>query len=274
MPLSKDQFESIIDYIAEHQDYREKLLDALKPDILVDRNEFREALDEIKQLRVDFNTRFEEQTKTFNTRFEEQTKTFNTRFEEQTKTFNTRFEEHSNEIKQLRIDFNTRFEEQNKLYDQKFEKLISEMNKGFEFMKSELNEFSGKYGYLRENEIRRFLREFLSAQGISVDKIKHHQIIDEKGIVFREGYITEIDLYYEHQDGVWAIEIKASVDERDVFHFNKVCDLLTKRYKKTILKKIITCHQIDEKAENDSKHSNIEIWLASKEDPILVYPDS
>ncbi len=274
-----DQYEDLLKYIRNHPEFRERLREALFLDEYVRRSDLIEIVTELKHLREDMNRELALLREDSNKRFEAQTKELallredsNKRFEEHSNEMKSlakelarlreessrRFEEHSNEMKSLAKELARLREESSR----RFEELLQYMERRFTLLSAELAEFSSKSGHQREAEIRQFLIEFLKSQNLPVEKIKHYRIIDEKGVVFRVNYVTDVDIYYESENGVWLFELKASVDHNDVFHFNKICQLFELAYKKEVRRKIISCYKITDEGKVEADVLGIEVWLA------------
>ena len=98
------------------------------------------------------------------------------------------------------------------------------------------------------------------------------QVIDQKGVVFAKGYITDIDLYLEKDNEVWVFEFKANCDRFDMFGSHKVCELLVEEDGKKVTRKILACFSFENGMDIDADRFDIEIWKPKTRVPGFVFP--
>ncbi|RMG41496.1 MAG: hypothetical protein D6732_02370 [Methanobacteriota archaeon] len=183
------------------------------------------------------------------------------------------------EIKSIREEMKLQNEEiksireEMKLQNDRIDKLIIAMNNGFSLIHADLAKISSKYGRMREEEARKLLDEVLKHFGVPSYKVRKVQVIDKEGIVFAKGYITDVDLYLEKDEEVWAFEFKANCDRFDLFGFHKICELLEKGYGKKVSRKILACFDASDEVKVDAETFGIEIWQPKTEIPGLVLPN-
>ena len=183
----------------------------------------------------------------------------------ETKSIREEMKQQNEEIKSIR--------EEMKQQNDRIDKLIVAMNNGFALVHNELAKFSSKYGKMREEEARKLLDEVLKHFGVPLYKVKKVQVIDQEGVVFAKGYITDVDLYLEKDNEVWAFEFKANCDRFDLFGFHKVCELLEKGYGKKVTRKVLACFDASDEVEMDAETFGIEIWKPKIKVPGLVLPN-
>ncbi len=183
------------------------------------------------------------------------------------------------EIKSIREEMKLQNEEiksireEMKQQNDRIENLIVAMNNGFSLLHNEMAKISSKYGKMREQEAHKLLNEVLKHLGMPSFKVRKVQLIDKEGIVFGKGYITDVDLYLEKDDEVWAFEFKANCDRFDLFGFHKVCELLEKGYGKKVVRKILACFDLSDEVREDAKTFGIEIWQPEPQIPGVVLPN-
>ncbi len=227
------------------------------------REEMKQQNEEIKSIREEMKQQNEEiknlrmETKSIREEMKQQN--------EEIKSIREEMKQQNEEIKSIR--------EEMKQQNDRIDKLIVAMNNGFALVHNELAKFSSKYGKMREEEARKLLDEVLKHFGVPLYKVKKVQVIDQEGVVFAKGYITDVDLYLEKDNEVWAFEFKANCDRFDLFGFHKVCELLEKGYGKKVTRKVLACFDASDEVEMDAETFGIEIWKPKIKVPGLVLPN-
>ena len=197
---------------------------------------------------------------------------------EEIKSIREEMKQQNEEIKSIREEMKQQNEEIKNLREEmkhqnaRIDRLIESMNNGFSLVHDELAKVSSKYGKMREEEARKLLDEVLKHFGVPSYKVKKMQVIDQEGIVFAKGYITDIDLYLEKDNEVWAFEFKANCDRFDLFGFHKICELLENGYGKKVTRKILACFSFEDGVDIDADRFDIEIWKPKARVPGLVFP--
>ena len=163
-----------------------------------------DMLQEIKQLRIDMNRRFEAVDK---------------RFEEMDRRFET-----------LIAEMNRRFE----AVDKRFEEIMT----AFHALRRDVAAVSTRYGLRLEDIFRDVFREALSLEGIKPESIRRLVVLDPDGEVVEPGEVTDLDIYMHDSECV-AIEVKSRIDSHDIRRFEKTIRLAEKQEGIKVTKRII-----------------------------------
>ncbi len=163
-----------MEFLQTHPEYREKLAEMLSPTQFVKRDELTELLEEIKQLRIESNQRFETLQEQMDKRFEQVDK----RFEALIAEMNKRFEQVDKRFEQV----NKRFEQGDYKFDKVFQRL---------------DDMSTAFGHDFEEFNSLWLQEYLIAQGYPKLTIKKRTFVDQNYEVFPDSTDVEVDVYNE-----------------------------------------------------------------------------
>jgi hypothetical protein len=267
--------------LRDDPDFRTQVIGVLA-ETLGTKAEFNALLQELREMRIESDKRFQEMREDFNKRFEQVDK----RFEQVDK----RFEQMDKRFQEMREDFNKRFEQVDKRFEQvdkRFEqvdKRFEQMDKRFQEMREDflttrqdfenrfrhitlrLNELTigmgslgGRTGKALEDVIRQVIEEYSG-----IEKLKAERLIleDIEGEVFGiKGATVEFDAYVT--DGKrFLVEIKGYTDENDVLNFHRKSVFAEKKLGWKFDKVVIT-PAIDKRALKRCEELGIEVHAFS-----------
>jgi hypothetical protein len=172
--------------------------------------------DEIKEIIIHFDKRFEAMDKRFETMQEQMDK----RFEAMDKRF---------EAMQEQMD--KRFETMQEQMDKRFEALQLQINSNYLELRSAIDNIGDRGGKGLEEMVLKLLIEQNKLKNIDFSSIERRTLIDEDGDVFPRSYSTDIDILMENGKTI-LMEIKFKIDHRDIYHFVQVSKLYEKLFKK------------------------------------------
>ncbi|MFV2014427.1 MAG: hypothetical protein ACC656_03285 [Candidatus Heimdallarchaeota archaeon] len=184
--------EQLINTLKEKPRLREMLLDQLQPSTFVHRDELTVLLEEIKQLRIDTNKRFEELINSTNKRFEELINSTNKRFEELINSMNKRFEA---------VD--KRFE----VVDKKFQDQIEEIR----VISAGIGTLGNRSGHEFESFMLSIFVKILKKNGIDFKKIEKIGIRNNDPNLLNGVRKFSFDGYIENEKKI-LLEVKFSTD--------------------------------------------------------------
>jgi len=219
--MSSDLFDKFIHKLETDPSFRERVLNALRPDEYVRRDEFSELLEEIKQLRIESQQRFEAMDK----RFEELIASMNQRFE----AVDKRFEAVDRRFEELIASMNQRFKEQEQRFDQKLNDLEERIDLRFEKVFQRFDEMSISLGHDFEEFNSLWLQDFFRAQGFPKLKIRKRTFYDENYEVFPDSHDVEIDIFHEKPLIIGEVTAITRKIEKVTTFLRKV-QFLTKRF--------------------------------------------
>jgi len=204
--ISKDELkEAIIELIKEDETFRLIIKGALA-DSFVTKEELTSVLEEIKDLRIDFNKRME---------------SFEKRMEEMRTDFNKRMESFEKRMEEMRADFNKRMEEMRT----DFNKRMESFEKRMEAFDIKLSSLGARWGLYSEESIRNafrgLLEEFFNA------KVGRWETYDENGIVYGYPSMIEADIVIKDNKHI-LIEIKSHVRKSDVAELLRISEVYEK----------------------------------------------
>ena len=174
----------ILKLLREDKEFRKNITEILS-ETLVSKAEIKSILEEIKNLRIDFNNRMEEMREDFNKRMEQ--------FERRMEAFERRMEE-------MREDF----------------------NKTLEAFDLKISSLGARWGIYSEAAIRRAFKGILERFfGAKVDKWEFY---DEKGVVYGRPSIVEVDIVIRDGEHI-LVEVKSHVRKSDVTELLRISEL-------------------------------------------------
>ena len=150
---------------------------------------------------------------------------------------------------------NKRFE----AVDRRFEEMFEAMNRGFMINKVAIDSLGQKSGIRLEKTILKLMQKILEKRDIDINKIEWIELFDEKGEVFSKNYRTDVDILIKN--GLhFLMEVKYKADNRDIYHFIKVAELYSKKYRRPN-KLILLTLDIDPKNLEYAENENIEVII-------------
>ncbi|BAU23332.1 hypothetical protein THC_0947 [Caldimicrobium thiodismutans] len=236
--------------------------------------EIKALLEEIKNLRIESEKRWEEHSqilKEHSKRFEEHSK----RFEEQSqilKEHSKRLEEQSQILK----EHSKRLEEHSQILKEHSKRLeehsqkLEELSQGNKILMEEIlalrkrqdvqiGALGARWGIKSEKTFRNAVKGLLEETfGV---KVEHYETTDLEGEVFEgfPGKTVEIDLIIRDGELIVA-EIKSSVSPADVLLFERKVKFFEKKEGRRVTRKIIISPMIDREAKNFCKSLGITFY--------------
>ncbi len=209
MTQSNSLLERLINELEQNPEMRRQLQEILLRDYSKEGEPsllkiIHDMLQEIKQLRIDMNRRFEAVDK--------------------------RFEEMDRRFEALIAEMNRRFE----AVDKRFEEMMT----AFHALRRDVAAVSTRYGLRLEDIFRDVFREALSLEGIKPESIRRLVVLDPDGEVVEPGEVTDLDIYMHDSECV-AIEVKSRIDSHDIRRFEKTIRLAEKQEGIKVTKRII-----------------------------------
>ncbi len=260
------------------------LVEGIVSDKFPHRDEFARLLDEVAQLRIEMNRRFEEQREETHRRFEAQQNQItelriemNRRFEAQQNQItelriemNRRFEAQQNQITELRIEMNRRFEQVDRRFEQ-VDRRFEEHHQEILYIKKDIHQLKSavqsldhrmegmekwwkvtsgalraEKGHSMEELFAAGLRYGLQDPDILAEHVRLQQILtDSEGAVFHMGYKTEVDVIARNGE-LLVFEIKSTYKQGDAGFFSLKVRLLQSQNQAKQVKGVFVCIGADE----------------------------
>ena len=238
--LTQDELKQIEDYIFE------KLPQVLETDarfaVLIEgilaekfprRNEFNRLLDELTQLRLDQNAKFEQVNQRFeqvDNRFEQVDANIENLRREQNEKFqqiDRRFEQVDENIENLRREQNAKFEQ----VDNRFDLLTEDVHRLSDRVDAGLmavGNLQSRVGRNLEDLAAGTLRYALNRRDISPENMElRKSFVDHHGQIGPAGRDYEIDIFIDNSS-VIVFEVKSNCDSQQLLHFNDKAEFIRK----------------------------------------------
>ena len=223
----------------------------------VHRGELKEILQAIRDLREDFNTRFEEHSAAIR-QLSERQEEHSRRMEEHSavvRQLNERMEEHSAVIRQL-----MERQEQHSVSIQQLMKRQEEFSRRLE---SSIGGLGARWGILSEEAFRNGMAGILADMGWQVE---HFWYMDTEGIVFGRPDQVEVDVVV--RDGqVILMEIKSSVSRADVYTFQRKVEFYEQIREARVARRIIVSPFVEASAAERARAMGIEVYTSGYDVP-------
>jgi len=187
--------EQLITTLKENPRLREKLLEQLQPSTFVHRDELTILLEEIRNLRLDTNKRFEEMINLMNNRFEAVDKRF--------EAVDKRFEAADKRFEEMINSMNKRFE----AVDKRFESQIEEIR----VISAGIGTLGNRTGHEFESFMVSFFEKILKEKGIDFKKIEKIGIRNTDQNILKGLRKISFDGYIENDKKI-LLEVKFSTD--------------------------------------------------------------
>ncbi|MEM1723875.1 MAG: DUF3782 domain-containing protein [Candidatus Jordarchaeales archaeon] len=242
--------QQIIEALKKDENFRYMVIGILSESV-VTKTEIRQAIEEIKALREDFNRRFEEHSKEI-AELRKETNELRRELVTLREDFNRRFEEHSKEIAALWTEVKN---------------IRVDMQKGFERLEGLISVLGGRWGVRAEVAFRNAMMELVEeARGAKVTRLK---LFDDKGVVYGEPSEVEVDLLV--RDNVhMLIEIKARVRKSDVTELLRIGELYEEK-KGVKPRLILVAPTIDSNAYEFATRKNVKVYTYVEERAPVEY---
>jgi len=228
--IEKIIIEELPRLLAQSPAFRHQLI-GIMAEVFVRKDELKQVLDAIKDLREDFDKRFEEHSK----RLEE----MSLRLEEHSK----RLEEHSSYIGQLI----KRQEEHSERQDQ-----------GTKRLESAIWGLGARWGIMSEESFREGLKDILKEIGLKVERYIDY---DTEGTVFGRPEQIELDIVIK--DGITLLaEIKSSISREEMYAFQRKVEFYERKKGIKVTRKAVISPFVDPRARPIAERLNIEVYTS------------
>jgi len=223
--------DEIVRLIREDPTLKSTLIEILKTEFL-DKETFTmfaerisALIEEIKNLREDFNKRMSEMRMDFDKRMNE-----------------------------MRMDFNKRMES----FDKRMSEMRADFNKAIQALSIRIDGLGARWDIQTEESVRNMLRGLVEEKFNW--KVVKWEYFDEKGIVYGYPSMIEIDIVIRDSEHI-LVELKSHVRKSDVAEFLRISEIYER---KTGIKPslMIVSPYIDEKAKEFAKIKGIKVYSA------------
>ena len=258
--------------MAESPAFRQQLI-GIVAEAFVRKEELKQVLDAIRDLREDFNTRFEEHSRIlegYSKRLEELSKRqeeysrileeHSERLEEMSK----RQEEHSRILeghsKRLE-ELSKRQEEHSRIlegHSQTIEELMKKMDEHEKRLESAIGGLGARWGIMSEESFRQGLKGILQDLGLKVERYLDY---DPEGYVFGHPEQVELDVLIKNKT-VLLVEIKSSISKEEMHTFQRKVEFYEKKQKIKIERKGVVSPFVDPRAKPVAERFGIEVYTS------------
>jgi len=115
--------------------------------------------------------------------------------------------------------------------DERFEAMQKQIDINYQELRSAIGNIGDRAGKGLQKAVIKLLKAQNKIRDIDFSSIKRVPIVDTEGVIFPEGFSTDIDVLMENGKTI-LIEIKFKIDSSEIFHFYNVAQLYEKLYKK------------------------------------------
>ena len=228
--IEKIIIEELPRLMARSPAFRQRII-GIMAEVFVKKDELKEVLDAIKELREDFDKRFEEHSK---------------RLEE----MSLRLEEHSKYIGQLI----KRQEE----HSQHIKELMKRQDEHAKRLESAIGGLGARWGIMSEESFREGLKGILKELGLKVERYIDN---DTEGHVF--GRPEQIELDVVIRDSVVLLaEIKSSISKEEIYVFQRKVEFYEKNKGVKAVRKAIISPFVDPRARPIAEKLDIEVYTS------------
>jgi len=248
--IEKIIIEELPRLLAQSPAFRHQLI-GIMAEVFVRKDELKQVLDAIKDLREDFDKRFEEHSK----RLEEHSK----RLEEHSRRIeemSQRLEEHSKRLEEMsqRLQEHSKRLEEHSSYigqlikrqeehSERINELIKRQDQGTKRLESAIGGLGARWGIMSEESFREGLKGILKEIGLKVERYIDY---DTEGTVFGRPEQIELDLVIK--DGITLLaEIKSSISREEIYAFTR---------------KAVISPFVDPRARPIAERLNIEVYTS------------
>jgi len=240
--IQKEDIEKIIieelpKLMADSPAFRHQLI-GIMTETFVRKEELKQVLDAIRDLREDFNTRFEVHSRIL----EEHSK----RLEELSK----RLEELSKRIEVL--------SERQGTHTKTIEELMKRLDENEKRLESAIGGLGARWGIMSEESFRKGLKGILQGIGLSVERYLDY---DPEGYVFGHPDQVELDVLIKNKS-ILLVEIKSSISKEEVYTFQRKVEFYEKKQKLKVEKKGVISPSVDPRAKPVAERLGIEVYTS------------
>ncbi|MGB3458868.1 MAG: DUF3782 domain-containing protein [Halobacteriota archaeon] len=254
--IQKEDIEKIIieelpKLMADSPAFRHQLI-GIMTETFVRKEELKQVLDAIRDLREDFNTRFEVHSKILeehSKRIEELSK----RLEEHSRIL----EEHSKRIEELskRIE---ELSERQGTHTKTIEELMKRLDENEKRLESAIGGLGARWGIMSEESFRKGLKGILQGIGLSVERYLDY---DPEGYVFGHPDQVELDVLIKNKS-ILLVEIKSSISKEEVYTFQRKVEFYEMKQKVKVVKKGVISPSVDPRAKPVAERLGIEVYTS------------
>jgi len=261
--IQKEDIEKIIieelpKLMADSPAFRHQLI-GIMTETFVRKEELKQVLDAIRDLREDFNTRFEVHSRILeehSKRLEELSK----RLEEHSRIL----EEHSKRLEELskRLEeLSKRIEELSErqgTHTKTIEELMKRLDENEKRLESAIGGLGARWGIMSEESFRKGLKGILQGIGLSVERYLDY---DPEGYVFGHPDQVELDVLIKNKS-ILLVEIKSSISKEEVYTFQRKVEFYEKKQKLKVEKKGVISPSVDPMAKPVAERLGIEVYTS------------
>ncbi len=215
--VTTETVKQILRVLEKNETLRKQFLRVIKPKKQARRDEIAELLDEIKQLRIEGNQRFEAMQRQIDEHLKESAKQFKAmqkQMDERFKASDERFKESAEQFKAMQKQMDERFKES----DERFKAMQEQIDRRFEKVFERFDELSLALGHDFEEFNSYWLETFLVEQGYPEVKVKKVHFADTDYEVFPDSQDVEVDLFNENPFVIGEVTaIVRSIDKVTTF---------------------------------------------------------
>ncbi|MCK4733427.1 MAG: DUF3782 domain-containing protein [Methanophagales archaeon] len=223
--------------MAESPAFRQQLI-GIVAEAFVRKEELKQVLDAIRDLREDFNTRFEEHSRIL--------EGYSKRLEELSK----RQEEHSRILE----EHSKRLEG----HSQTIEELMKRLDEHAKRLESAIGGLGARWGIMSEESFRQGLKGILQDLGLKVERYLDY---DPEGYVFGHPEQVELDVLIKNKT-VLLVEIKSSISKEEMHTFQRKVEFYEKKQKIKVERKGVVSPFVDPRAKSVAERFGIEVYTS------------
>jgi hypothetical protein len=254
--VSKEEIEKVMiaelqRLMAESPAFRQQLI-GIVAEAFVRKGEIKQVLDAIRDLREDFNTRFEEHSRIlegYSKRLEELSK----RQEEHSRVL----KEHSKRLEEMSM----RLEEHSKrleAHSKTIEELMKRLDEHAKRLESAIGGLGARWGIMSEESFRHGLKGILQDLGLKVERYLDY---DPEGYVFGHPEQVELDVLIKNKT-VLLVEIKSSISKEEMHTFQRKVEFYEKKQKIKVERKGVVSPFVDPRAKPVAERFGIEVYTS------------
>lgn len=226
--IQKEDIEKIIieelpKLMADSPAFRHQLL-GIMTETFVRKDELKQVLDAIRDLREDFNTRFEVHSKIL--------------------------EVHSKRIEEL--------SERQETHTKTIEELMKRLDENEKRLESAIGGLGARWGIMSEESFRKGLKGILQGIGLSVERYLDY---DPEGYVFGHPDRVELDVRIKNKS-ILLVEIKSSISKEEVYTFQRKVEFYEMKQKVKVVKKGVISPSVDPRAKPVAERLGIEVYTS------------
>jgi hypothetical protein len=223
--------------MAESPAFRQQLI-GIVAEAFVRKEELKQVLDAIRDLREDFNTRFEEHSRIL--------EGYSKRLEELSK----RQEEYS----RILGGHSKRLEG----HSQTIEELMKRLDEHAKRLESAIGGLGARWGIMSEESFRQGLKGILQDLGLKVERYLDY---DPEGYVFGHPEQVVLDVLIKNKT-VLLVEIKPSISKEEMHTFQRKVEFYEKKQKIKVERKGVVSPFVDPRAKPVAERFGIEVYTS------------